>query len=41
VSRPAVRSVTRATALSAAACAPLPTTSPIITIAPAGASTTS
>ena len=41
VSRPAVRSVTRATALSAAAGAPLPTTSPITTIAPAGASTTS
>src|ERR671913_68962 len=32
VSRPAVRSVTRDTALSAAAGAPLPTTSPITTI---------
>jgi hypothetical protein len=41
VSRPAVRSVTRDTALSAAAGAPLPTTSPITTIEPDGASITS
>ena len=41
VRRPAVRNVTRDTALSAAAGAPFPTTSPITTIDPDGVSMTS